>query len=957
MKQQIIIVLALCSALAGCSQAADSQRAERNEKSWVEPFTAPKLTPSPVSDEDDKKADGLIRSLKEISRPDFGLSPTLGGTDFPPVPDAAEVGCLLFTNHNLHRSDAVTRLVELGPHAVPSLLKHLSDETSTKLVVTHEGGFGGMWYARELPRNAASERERNAVTPAGSSKLKAGRSSSRPEQKGDDVRKHTVTIGDVCFVIIGMITNRGYQAVRYQPTACIVINSPTTTPELAEAVRGLWAPKDVREELYHHLLTDYYTRGPRSRLQCGAAMRLLYYFPRESAPLVAARIKSFTFKDDEAWQARMERNGVVESEFIKAVAWHNNPELRQAIRTLVIGSQDDGTVVSGTPAMVGAATDSFYGKLRGMLSKANRGYGYPSTGPQGLLRAIAALYPKRTAEAFKDYLGNGVRESQINLLSFMASTRTDLAPQVLSPLLTDRSSGLGSYLRDGGVKKERYKESDYQPMRMCDNAYELICRALGDKTTVCTGTVEEMDARIAALRERLASARKNMDFTPEEIKERVKDRNKAQMALEKEFETLGEEGYLLKHALPQDKSETWPDKKMIQTIAEKYPRSLPRLYQSLLRDCPHLYSDPVIELIDKSNLSRGDKIELLIEGAKHKNLEHRRAALFALHKLHYDGLTDLVIDALKSLPNTPDVPYWHCKAGPFAILVVESNDPRAWKVLTAEAKRVDVGTRMEMLNVMNYCNTVGQPLEPRVAFLAGFLDDSSTRDMDQAKADGGLYEGPCAGFTFPRLEVRDLAALELAFLFKLPVSADPSWKRSDWDKLRSVVNAKLAQYKYTARLENGNASTTTIEELDELPVGLKVVHDPNPARATRTGHSARRAKYTWWFTTNVSSTVGDVKIIEFGGFTWQDGKWVFANFNGTPFSSKDFAEWYSCPGALIKEGRSYADPTDWASANELTARKGRVYYIGIDSQGRRVKGEEIIEQKGEIDPKRPKDEE
>jgi hypothetical protein len=152
-----------------------------------------------------------------------------------------------------------------------------------------------------------------------------------------------------------------------------------------------------------------------------------------------------------------------------------------------------------------------------------------------------------------------------------------------------------------------------------------------------------------------------------------------------------------------------------------------------------------------------------------------------------------------------------------------------------------------------------------------------------------------------------------------------------------------------------NTKPTTIEELDKLPLGLKVVHDPNPAKATKTGSSTRRGKYTWWFKTTVSSTSGDVKVVEFGGFAWKDGKWVLANFNGKPFSSKDFAEWYSCPDALIKEGKSYSDPTNWSAANELSAHKGRVYYIGIDSKGQRVKGEAIIEQKGEIDPKRPKD--
>ena len=148
---------------------------------------------------------------------------------------------------------------------------------------------------------------------------------------------------------------------------------------------------------------------------------------------------------------------------------------------------------------------------------------------------------------------------------------------------------------------------------------------------------------------------------------------------------------------------------------------------------------------------------------------------------------------------------------------------------------------------------------------------------------------------------------------------------------------------------------TPIEELDKLPVGLKVVHDPNPARATETGSNEPRSKYRWWFKTTVTATGPDVKVVEFGAYAWQDGKWVFGNYSGKPFSSKDFAEWYSCPDALAKEGKGYTDPTNWASAPELIAGKARWYYIGIDGKGLRAKGEAVIEQKGELDPKRPKE--
>jgi hypothetical protein len=153
-----------------------------------------------------------------------------------------------------------------------------------------------------------------------------------------------------------------------------------------------------------------------------------------------------------------------------------------------------------------------------------------------------------------------------------------------------------------------------------------------------------------------------------------------------------------------------------------------------------------------------------------------------------------------------------------------------------------------------------------------------------------------------------------------------------------------------------DAKNITPEELDKIPEGIKVVHEPTAALATLTGKSQRRSKYTWWYKTTVTATDGDVTIVAFGGFTWQDGKWVAGGeFTGKPFTGDDFADWYSCPKAVLKRGESYSDPTNWSSAPDLQAGKMRWYYIGVDGKGQRVKGEAVIELKAEIDPKKPKD--
>jgi hypothetical protein len=158
-----------------------------------------------------------------------------------------------------------------------------------------------------------------------------------------------------------------------------------------------------------------------------------------------------------------------------------------------------------------------------------------------------------------------------------------------------------------------------------------------------------------------------------------------------------------------------------------------------------------------------------------------------------------------------------------------------------------------------------------------------------------------------------------------------------------------------ARDQAGAAKPTAFDALKQLPVGLKVVHTPNPVRASLSAASQVRKKYTWWYETAVTATDADVTIVEFGSYVWQNDRWAFSNFSGKPFSAKEFAEWYACPGALIKKGASCADQTNWGSAAELVSGKALWYFIGVDNEGRRVKGEAVIEQLPEIDPTRPND--
>lgn len=52
-------------------------------------------------------------------------------------------------------------------------------------------------------------------------------------------------MGDLCFVAIGQIANRGFAAVRYQPTGGLVVSSPSASPALRRAVAAEWGGLDT----------------------------------------------------------------------------------------------------------------------------------------------------------------------------------------------------------------------------------------------------------------------------------------------------------------------------------------------------------------------------------------------------------------------------------------------------------------------------------------------------------------------------------------------------------------------------------------------------------------------------------------------------------------------------------------------------------------------------------------
>jgi hypothetical protein len=249
----------------------------------------------------------------------------------------------------------------------------------------------------------------------------------------------------------------------------------------------------------------------------------------------------------------------------------------------------------------------------------------------------------------------------------------------------------------------------------------------------------------------------------------------------------GEKAQVLAQVLP--KRGEWPSNQLLRVLVKKYPQELPRVYHALLDHHLKMISWPVAQALAQSNVSREHKVEVYGYACRHKNMSHRLAAFSQIKHLDHDRFVQLLVETLAGLPRTPEEEYWMCREACFARLVVDTDNLRAWRALEEAARRSDVGLRMEMLEQTTRADHLLRRKQC-LAFLVAFLDDDAVRDL---KADPKRFRGFPAGRDFPRLEVRNLAALHLAALLGMGTRPSPKWDPSQWADFRAAVRKRLEQ--------------------------------------------------------------------------------------------------------------------------------------------------------------------
>lgn len=521
-----LAALALVAHVTAASPAGDDQEPARSLALRLGKVPMMVLAHrAPISDQQAARIRGWISDLAAVESADFGLSGTLDGDAFSPVPGMTATRAFVLTNHGLKTSSALRQLVAAGPETLPFLLAALGDKRPTKLCLEHSGGFGAMWLSDEIWGNPASPTESRIIGEWHPFENAAFRGRRPQPFKEKLVDSYTVKVGDMCFVALGQIVGRPYRAVRYQPTANIVVNSPTEDGDLRRVVRAIWASDQPSQRLLESLLADYCTECVWSGgkmpegwhmaadLHAAAAMRLLFYFPRETADMIARRVRRLRVErigpgagsmhtPDEmaAWERREMANGTRVDALVKAVAWCREPVIQEAVRAVFERTDDVDIFLASLPAADKLDAVTLQRRFGGLLDEADRredgayGDGY------NLLEAAGRRLGPASRPLFDQYLKVATPLRCYSVCQVLQKTNREQSAELLRPFLTDRRPISGySHVVSKGDNEHSI------PIRVCDAAADTLSQNYREFAFDIVGTPQDLDRQIDVVRRRLAT--------------------------------------------------------------------------------------------------------------------------------------------------------------------------------------------------------------------------------------------------------------------------------------------------------------------------------------------------------------------------------------------------------------------------------------------------------------------
>jgi hypothetical protein len=176
----------------------------------------------------------------------------------------------------------MSELVRRGPLALPELIRHLDDTRQTKLEVGNKQNGSQIGVDAFMFMELSDEYDPRVPHWFDETEWKHWPWMAKPFSG-----TYTVRVADVCYVLVGQIVNRQLLAVRYQPSAGLIVNSPIEYPSLAQKVRDDCGNADAGT-LRQSLLEDIRATNQPKRISRAeytprfvnpALARLRFYFP------------------------------------------------------------------------------------------------------------------------------------------------------------------------------------------------------------------------------------------------------------------------------------------------------------------------------------------------------------------------------------------------------------------------------------------------------------------------------------------------------------------------------------------------------------------------------------------------------------------------------------------------------------------------------------------------------
>lgn len=177
----------------------------------------------------------------------------------------------------------VLDLIRLGVEAVPALVAHLDDDRPTRIEPQRVDGFSEF-----LDWNRRSKVD---VPFWGEKPL------STAEAQSKRITQYRLTVGDLCYEVLGQIVNRDYYCSYSFGCFASGINSPGQSPLMRIHVKKTWA--GLTRERHRELLIADFREADCANRRLGAYIRLAFYYPESVEDVVVEELARPHYSEEE----------------------------------------------------------------------------------------------------------------------------------------------------------------------------------------------------------------------------------------------------------------------------------------------------------------------------------------------------------------------------------------------------------------------------------------------------------------------------------------------------------------------------------------------------------------------------------------------------------------------------------------------------------------------------------